>query len=104
MQPRALSIVASLGIVLVAAPVFAGNENEAAVTYYKDVLPIVQQNCQTCHRAAVFNISGLVAPMSFMTYSDTRPWHERSPARWKRARCHHGLRPSQRACSRTSAV
>src|SRR5437016_6432575 len=38
------------------------------VTFNKDVLPILQKNCQTCHRP------GEIAPMSFMTYKDTRPW------------------------------
>jgi hypothetical protein len=37
-------------------------------TFYKDVLPILQNNCQSCHRA------GEVAPMSLMTYEDARPW------------------------------
>jgi hypothetical protein len=37
-------------------------------TFYKDVLPILQSNCQSCHR------SGEVAPMSLMTYEETRPW------------------------------
>lgn len=37
-------------------------------TFNKDVLPILQQNCQTCHRP------GEVAPMSLLTYSDARPW------------------------------
>jgi mono/diheme cytochrome c family protein len=39
-----------------------------APTFNKDVLPILQQNCQECHRP------GAIAPMSFMTYSDTRPY------------------------------
>src|SRR5579864_9088122 len=38
------------------------------VTFYKDVLPILQNRCQECHRP------GEIAPMSFLTYSDTRPW------------------------------
>jgi hypothetical protein len=38
------------------------------VTFNKDVLPILQENCQTCHRP------GSIAPMSFMTYESTRPW------------------------------
>jgi hypothetical protein len=38
------------------------------VTFNKDVLPILQRNCQTCHRA------GQVAPMSFLTYHGARPW------------------------------
>jgi hypothetical protein len=37
-------------------------------TFYKDALPVLQKNCQECHRP------GEAAPMSFLTYSDTRPW------------------------------
>lgn len=37
-------------------------------TFYKDVLPILQTNCQACHRP------GEVAPMSLLTYEQTRPW------------------------------
>src|SRR5579871_4826112 len=39
-----------------------------SVTFHKDVLPILQKNCQTCHRP------GEAAPMSFLTYKDVRPW------------------------------
>src|SRR5262245_42053496 len=39
-----------------------------AVTFNKDVLPVLQNNCQACHRP------GEVAPMSFLTYEGTRPW------------------------------
>jgi len=38
------------------------------MTFNKDVLPILQRNCQTCHRP------GEAAPMSFLTYESTRPW------------------------------
>src|SRR5512146_1985393 len=38
------------------------------VTFNKDVLPVLQKNCQECHRP------GEAAPMSFMTYESTRPW------------------------------
>src|SRR5437879_6129249 len=38
------------------------------VTFYKDVLPVLQKNCQSCHRP------GEAAPMSFLTYDSTRPW------------------------------
>jgi hypothetical protein len=37
-------------------------------TFYRDVLPILQNHCQECHRA------GEMAPMSFVTYRETRPW------------------------------
>jgi hypothetical protein len=40
----------------------------AAVTFNKDVLPILQKNCQVCHRP------GEIGPMSFLTYEGTRPW------------------------------
>src|SRR5438477_4916992 len=39
-----------------------------SVTFNKDVLPILQKNCQGCHRP------GQIAPMSLLTYADARPW------------------------------
>ena len=38
------------------------------VTFSKDVLPILQKNCQSCHRP------GQMAPMSLLTFRDARPW------------------------------
>jgi mono/diheme cytochrome c family protein len=38
------------------------------VTFTKDVAPIVQQHCQTCHRP------GEGTPFSMLTYEDARPW------------------------------
>src|SRR4029434_6514210 len=38
------------------------------VTFTKDVAPILQRNCQQCHRP------GSIAPMSLLTYQDARPW------------------------------
>ena len=40
----------------------------AAPTFNKDVLPLLQKQCQECHRP------NSIAPMSFMSYKDTRPW------------------------------
>lgn len=40
----------------------------APVTFYKDILPVLQNNCQGCHRP------GEPGPMSFMSYESTRPW------------------------------
>jgi hypothetical protein len=37
-------------------------------TFYKSVLPILQEHCQSCHRP------GEVAPMPLVTYEQTRPW------------------------------
>ncbi len=37
-------------------------------SFYKDILPILQDHCQSCHRP------GEVAPMPLVTYEETRPW------------------------------
>src|ERR1041384_8852632 len=68
MKWKALAFVAFLvGIAAMSASIHA-TAAEDSVTYNKDVLPVLQKNCQTCHRP------GEIAPMSFMTYKDTRPW------------------------------
>ena len=61
----ALTAITGLAVV-VSAPHAAVVQN--GVVFNKDVLPILQKNCQTCHRP------GEVAPMSFLTYESTRPW------------------------------
>ncbi|HYR86079.1 MAG TPA: thiol-disulfide isomerase, partial [Terriglobia bacterium] len=43
-------------------------ETSPEPTFNKDVLPILQKNCQTCHRP------GQIAPMSFLDYKSARPW------------------------------
>jgi len=45
-----------------------GTAATPAVTFAKDVAPILQKNCQECHR------SGAVGPMSLRTYEEVRPW------------------------------
>jgi mono/diheme cytochrome c family protein len=51
-----------MGMAALSAP------NSSPVTFNKDVLPVLQKNCQGCHRP------GEVAPMSLLTYADARPW------------------------------
>ena len=63
---RALSALMA-GLVLVPS-IAAGQSNERQVTFTKDVAPILQRSCVTCHRP------GEMAPMSLMTYEDVRPW------------------------------
>jgi len=46
----------------------AAELNTKAPTFAKDVAPILQEKCQACHRA------GSMAPMSLVTYEETRPW------------------------------
>jgi hypothetical protein len=52
------------GAVLPFATAFAAD----SVTFHKDVEPILQKNCQSCHRP------GQAGPMSFLSYESTRPW------------------------------
>ncbi len=63
-QPLRRCLIA--GLITVTA---AGVDALAATpTFNKDVLPVLQKNCQTCHRP------GEIGPMSFLTFDSTRPW------------------------------
>src|ERR1051326_8183798 len=53
-----------LGICIISAASIA----PAAVTFHKDVEPLLQARCQSCHRP------GEAAPMSLLSYADARPW------------------------------
>src|SRR5262245_53999609 len=59
-----LAIVAAA----VAATITTKADTTASVTFTKDVLPVLQKNCQSCHRP------GQIAPMSLLTYEEVRPW------------------------------
>ncbi len=73
---RGLTKSMSGGAAALALTLAGGTWAEAAArpTFTKDVLPILQENCQTCHRPSGLNMSGMVAPMSLMTYEEVRPW------------------------------
>lgn len=61
-------------VVLVGLSVSAGAAFADRVTFTKDVLPVLQENCIQCHRHGGDNIAGMVAPMSLTTYQEVRPW------------------------------
>jgi len=63
---RLLFAVLTAATLLPAANKATGSPSH--VTFYRDVLPILQKNCQGCHRP------GEAAPVSFLTYTETRPW------------------------------
>ena len=54
----------------VAASTLAANDDAVPEhpTFSRDVLPIMQRSCQTCHRPNMFT------PMSLLTYDEVRPW------------------------------
>ncbi len=64
MTRLALAAAALPSLFLFASAAYAPRE----VTFYKDVVPILQNRCQACHRP------GESAPMALLTYNETRPW------------------------------
>src|SRR5436190_6548798 len=62
----ALAIFAALA--LTPSGALAGQTAAKTATFTKDIAPIFQRSCQTCHRP------DSVAPMSLLTYEDVRPW------------------------------
>ncbi len=69
----------ALAVAIIAIPALATAQGSSAagstVTFTKDVAPILQRSCVTCHRP------GESAPMSLMTYDDARPWARSMKAR-----------------------
>ena len=67
---RVSMLVLVVSVMMPAAAAAAENaaSQEGAVTFTKDVLPILQRSCQGCHQP------GTPAPMSLLTYDDARPW------------------------------
>ncbi len=57
-------LVAALAIPLL----LLAASDEKPPTFYKDVLPILQAHCQSCHRV------GEIAPMPLVTYDEVKPW------------------------------
>ena len=66
---RGLVRVGALTAAVVALPVFAAAQSaKPAPTFTKDVATIFQEKCESCHRP------DSIAPMSLVTYEETRPW------------------------------
>ncbi|MDE0394902.1 MAG: cytochrome c [Gammaproteobacteria bacterium] len=59
--------LAGLALVL-ASPAAAQDTAADGVTFARDVAPILQENCQSCHRP------GGMGPMPLVTYEDARPF------------------------------
>lgn len=63
-----LLVLGGLAIFLIGASGGQSAPKLAQPAFYKDVLPILQDHCQSCHRP------GEVAPMPLVTYEQTKPW------------------------------
>src|SRR5204862_4479716 len=54
--------------VAVPGSALAAGPTSEAVTFTKDIAPIFQAKCESCHRP------DSMAPMSLVTYENARPW------------------------------
>src|SRR5688572_6312092 len=79
MAMRGWILAAAIGgvsaAVATAIPFSAQAQTKDAVTFSKDIAPILQRSCQQCHRP------NSVAPMSLLTYEDARPYARAMKAR-----------------------
>jgi hypothetical protein len=60
---------------LAGTPGIATAQTPAAPVFTRDIAPILQEKCQACHRP------GSIAPMSLVTYEESRPWARSIKAR-----------------------
>ena len=64
-------LLAGGALLAVSGALSAGGADQggaAPVTFAKDIAPIFQEKCEVCHR------KDSMAPMSLVTYEETRPW------------------------------
>ena len=62
-----VGMAVACGVVVALTTASAGAQTEA-VTFTKDIAPILQRSCQSCHRP------DSLAPMPLITYEEVRPW------------------------------
>jgi hypothetical protein len=67
MKRLAFAAVTTAAILAAAVPAGAA-DTASSPTFAKDVLPILQKNCQSCHRP------GEIGPMPLLTYDQARPY------------------------------
>lgn len=71
-RPAAALCSAALALLIARGPALADDDAPAAptgpVTFHKDVEPILQASCQSCHRP------GQIGPFSLLDYESARPW------------------------------
>jgi hypothetical protein len=58
----------TIGLLAQSSPPVSSRETQATPTFEKDILAIVENHCQQCHRP------GQIGPFSFLDYRSPRPW------------------------------
>src|SRR3954463_4310824 len=65
---RWTAVALTFAAAMAASSLAGADESSRPITFTKDVAPIFQAKCQSCHEP------GSIAPMSLVTYKDARPW------------------------------
>src|SRR5262245_14353189 len=68
MRTRWALLLLSASAILSANGAIHAADSVAPPTFTKNVLPILQKHCQSCHRP------GQIAPFSMLSYESARPW------------------------------
>ena len=105
--PTITALVLATALFCAVAPVAAADD--VAPTFYLDVLPILQENCQVCHREGGANMGGMIAPMALLDYAQVRPWaksiarnvSERLMPPWHASAEHAGIFANERTLSQS---
>jgi tetratricopeptide (TPR) repeat protein/mono/diheme cytochrome c family protein len=63
-----MGLCLAAGVLATSSTPSAGQERAGAVTFSRQIAPILFEHCVPCHRP------GGVAPMSLMSYQEVRPW------------------------------
>ncbi len=63
-----VTVFAAVMLLLFSPTSAVAQDADTTPTFAKDIAPIFQKSCQSCHRP------NSLAPMSFMTYREVRPW------------------------------
>src|SRR5580700_562021 len=65
-----LDLMVTMAFAAAFTPVASADDHAdpIAPVFYRDVLPLLERHCQSCHRP------GEAAPMVFLDYQGTRPW------------------------------
>jgi hypothetical protein len=72
---RTLATCCAVALAVVIGAPAANAEVPAKPTFTKDIAPIFQEKCEACHR------TDSIAPMSLVTYEESRPWARSIKAR-----------------------
>ena len=67
---KSLILLFLIGLLLASQERKLENSTTNSITFTKDIAPILNRNCVTCHRP------GNIAPMALRTYKEVRPWSE----------------------------